>query len=61
MRDMGGYVVGRWVAKLGEIGGQVCSAPASYASSLHGFENSNPDISQKYKMGDIGKGAANTI
>jgi len=31
---------------------KVGSAPAYYASSL----GSNPDISQKYKMGDISKG-----
>jgi hypothetical protein len=35
---------GKWVAKFG-------SAPAYYGSSL----GSNPDDSQKYKMGDIGK------
>ncbi len=54
---------GRWVAKLEADGwvatGYVDSAPGSYlyASSL----GSNPDISQKYKMGDISKGVANTI
>jgi hypothetical protein len=32
-------------------------APACYGSSL----GSNPDISQKYKMGDISKGVANTL
>ncbi len=31
--------------------------PACYGSSLC----SNPDISQQYKMGDIGKGVANTL
>jgi hypothetical protein len=39
-----------------EMGGSVGSAPACYGSSL----GSNPDISQKYKMGDISKGVANT-
>jgi hypothetical protein len=38
-----------------EMGGG--SAPAFYGSSL----DSNPDISQKYKMGDINKGVANTL
>ncbi len=33
------------------------SAPACYGSSL----GSNPDISQKYKIGDISKGVANTL
>jgi hypothetical protein len=33
------------------------SAPACYGSSL----GSNPDSSQKYKMGDISKGLANTL
>jgi hypothetical protein len=42
--------LGRWVAKL-------VSAPAYYGSSL----DSNPDNSQKYKMGDIRKGVANTL
>jgi hypothetical protein len=32
-------------------------APAFYGNSL----GSNPDISQKYKMGDIIKGVANTL
>ncbi len=41
--------LGRWVAKL--------VAPACYGSSL----GSNPHISQKYKMGDISKGVANTL
>jgi hypothetical protein len=36
------------------MGGQVGSAPDCYGSSL----GSNPDISQKYKMGDISVGAA---
>jgi hypothetical protein len=35
-----------------EMGG---SAPACYRSSL----GSDPDISQRYKMGDISKGMAN--
>ncbi len=39
--------LGRWVAKM-------VSAPACYGSSL----GSNPDIPQKYKMGDISKGVA---
>jgi hypothetical protein len=37
-----------------EMGG---SAPACYGSAL----GSNPDISQKYKMGDKSKGVANTL
>jgi hypothetical protein len=36
------------------MGGYVGSAPACYGSSLV----SNPDISQKYKIGDISKGVA---
>jgi hypothetical protein len=48
-------VKGRWVAKLNmEMGGQVV---AYYGGSL----GSNPDISQKYKMGDILKGVAKTL
>jgi hypothetical protein len=43
------------VAKQGD-GGYVGNAPACYGSSL----GSNPDISQKHKMGDIRKGVANT-
>jgi hypothetical protein len=39
------------------MGGSVDSAPACYGSSL----GSNPDIVQKYKMGDISKGVANTL
>jgi hypothetical protein len=38
------------------VGGLVGSAPV-YASSL----GSNPDISQKHKMGGIRKGVANTL
>jgi hypothetical protein len=38
------------------MGGKVGSAPAYYGSSL----GSNPDISQKYNMGDISKGVAST-
>jgi hypothetical protein len=48
---------GGWVAKLRGMGGSVGSAPAYYGSSL----GSNPDISQKYKMGDINKGVATTF
>jgi hypothetical protein len=40
-----------------EMDGLVGSAPDCYGSSL----SSNPDISQKYKMGDISKGVAKTI
>ena len=40
-----------------ETGGYVGSAPACYGSSL----DSNPYISQKYKMGDISKGVAKTL
>jgi hypothetical protein len=39
------------------MGGQVGIAPACFGSSL----GSNPDISQKYKVGDISKGVANTL
>jgi hypothetical protein len=38
------------------MGGEVGSEPACYCSSL----GSNPDISQKYKTGDISNGVANT-
>jgi hypothetical protein len=44
----------RLVAKLGRRVAKLVSAPAYYGSSL----GSNPDISQKYKMGDISKGVA---
>jgi hypothetical protein len=44
--------LGRLVVKL-----KVGSAPACYGSSL----DSKPDISQKYKMGDISKGVANIL
>ncbi len=47
-REMGGFG-GRWVA--------VSSAPACYGSSL----GSDPDIIQKYKIGDKSKGLANTL
>jgi len=40
-----------------EMCGLVGSTPACYGSSLE----SNPDFSQKYKMGDISKGVANTL
>ncbi len=40
------------MAKLQEMGGYVGSAPACYGSSL----DLDPDISQKYKISDIGKG-----
>ncbi len=36
---------------------QVGCAPACYGNSM----GTNPDISQKYKMGDIRKGVANTL
>jgi hypothetical protein len=41
-----------------EMGGQVGSAPVLSTAALLG---SNPDISQKYKMGHINKGMANTL
>ncbi len=44
--------LGRWVAKLGRW-----VAPVCYGSSM----GSNPDIFQKYKMGDISEGVANTF
>jgi hypothetical protein len=40
-----------------EMGGSVGSAPLATAA-LRGL---NPDISLKYKMGDISKGVANTL
>ncbi len=45
------------VIQVREMGGQVGCSPASYDSSL----GSNPDISQKYKMGDSSKGVVNTL
>jgi hypothetical protein len=44
-----------WLSR--EMGGKVGRAPACYGSSL----GSNLDISQKYKMGDMSKGVANTL
>jgi hypothetical protein len=41
----------------GEMGGSVGSSPASCGSSL----GSNLDISQKYKIGHLIKGVANTL
>ncbi len=51
--------VKEWRSPYGdrEMGGKVVSTPACYSSSL----GSNPDICQKYKMGDISKGVANTL
>jgi hypothetical protein len=40
------------ISKLLQMGGLVGSALACYSSS----PGSNPDISQKYKMGDISEG-----
>jgi hypothetical protein len=40
-----------------EMGGSFDSAPACYGSSL----SSNPDIYQKFKMGGISIGVANTL
>ncbi len=51
-RQMGGYV-GRWVAKSGRL---VANRKMG-GSSL----GSNPDISQKYKVGDKSEGVANTL
>jgi hypothetical protein len=42
-----------WVAKL--------VALLLATEALHSFLGSNPDIFQKYKMGDISKGSANTL
>jgi hypothetical protein len=39
------------------MGGKVGSALACYGSS----QGSNPDISQKYKMDNLGKGVASTL
>ncbi len=47
----------RWVAKLGRWVTNFCSTPACYSS----FLGLNPDISQKYKMGDINIEVANTL
>jgi hypothetical protein len=57
-------MLGRWVTESG-MGGYVGKGdgepklvkPACYGSSL----GSNPDISHKYKMGEINKGVANTL
>ncbi len=51
-REMVAKLLGRWMVKL--VLGIV---PACYDSSL----GSNPDMSQKFKMGDISKGEANTL
>jgi hypothetical protein len=40
-----------------EMGGQVGGAPACHDSSV----DSNADISQKYKIGDISYGVAHTL
>jgi hypothetical protein len=48
---MGGY----WLSK--KTGGYFVSMPACCGIS----PGSNPDISQKYKMGDISKEVASTI
>jgi hypothetical protein len=48
----------RETEKASEGDGWLCgSAPSCYGISL----GSNPDISQKYTMGDISKGVANTL
>ncbi len=49
---------GKWVAKSGRWVAKLVAQPACYGSNSPG---SNPDISQKYKMGDISKGVANTL
>jgi hypothetical protein len=46
-----------WLRTRREMGGYVGGPPACFDSSL----GSNPDISQKYKMGDISKGVASTF
>jgi hypothetical protein len=46
-----------WLRTRREMGGYVGGQPTCFGSSL----GSNPDISQKYKMGDISKGVANTL
>ncbi len=59
-REMGGYVEGDGWLSYREIGGLVQGdewLSLGSGSSLR----SNPDISQKYKMGDISKGVANTL
>jgi hypothetical protein len=53
---MGG-LVRKMDGKVREMGSEVGSAPACYGSSM----GSNPDITQKYKMGDISNGVANTL
>jgi hypothetical protein len=49
--------VGRWLTKSGRWVAKLLPQPACYGSSSLG---SNQDISQKYKMGDISKGVADT-
>ncbi len=51
-------LVGRWVAKLlGRWVAKFVAHLVAIGSSL----GSNSDISQKYKMGDLSKGVANTL
>jgi hypothetical protein len=61
VRKIGGYKLGRWVAKLGRwVASLIDRLHACYSRSL----GSNPDISQKTKGGggrDISKGVANTL
>ncbi len=50
--------MGAWAwLSFREIDGKFGRAPAYYSISL----GSNPDISQKYKIGDISKGVANKL
>jgi hypothetical protein len=48
----------KYTLTVRETGGQVGSASAFYGSTTLG---SKPDISQKYKMGDISKVVANVL
>jgi hypothetical protein len=48
---------GRWVAKLGKWVAMLVAHLLAVGSSL----GTNPDISQNYKMGDIGKEVTNTL
>ncbi len=53
-REIDGWLsIGRWVAKSGTWVAKLV-APACFAFTA--ALGSNPDISQKYKMGDISKG-----
>jgi hypothetical protein len=46
---------GKWVAKFREL------VAGLLANCYGSFMGSNPDISKKYKMGELSKGVANTL